>query len=249
VLANGRYAPSTRLGKALLSALLEDEVAPSRRTAPNTATLAARDAVEGLLRHWDDAIASRLFAMNVELDEPLIRRRAFAEHLAATHGRLERDPASQPVSRSPFHLEWWLRGEHGRVKAEILLSPELPPLVQTLNLTSVPEPPPPLGAAAERIAAALTLVDGTAPRWPAELPLAASVDADALARSMRATEARFGTVRIESVVASDGLRSATFRLVGSRGGSLDLALERDDVTGEVSAVKLSPTRLGTVAIG
>ena len=38
---------------------------------PNAATEAARAAVERLMERWDDALAAELFAMNVELDEPL----------------------------------------------------------------------------------------------------------------------------------------------------------------------------------
>jgi CubicO group peptidase (beta-lactamase class C family) len=243
VLANGRYAPATHLGRALISALLEDEAAPSRRVEPNAATVAARVAVEGLLRHWDDAAAERLFAMNVELDEPVARRRAMMERLAATHGRLASDDSERPVSHNPFHLEWWLRGERGRVKAEILLSPERPPLVQTLNLTSVPEPPAPLRAAAERIAEVLAANAGASPEWPSDLALAPSIDAAALARALRAAEARYGSVKVGSVVAGDGARAATFRLECSRGGAIELALERDDETGALSSVKLTPVRM------
>jgi CubicO group peptidase (beta-lactamase class C family) len=246
VLANGRYAPAARLGWDLLTGMLQDEAAPSRRVRPDAATLQARDAVEGLLRVWDDGVAAELFAMNVELDEPIVRRRALAERLATTHGRLEPDESEQPVSRSPFHLEWWLRGERGRVKVEILLSPELPPRVQTLNLTSVPEPPASLRSAAERIADVLSAKDGTPPGWPADLPLAPSVDPTALARSLRAGEARFGPVRLGHAIAGDGRRAATFRLVCSR-GSLDLALEREEDTAILTAVRLTPARLAPAA--
>ncbi len=247
VLANGRYAPATHLGRAALSALLEADVAPTRRVRPVVATLAARDAVEGLLRHWDDAVAEQLFSMNVELDEPLERRRELVARLRAIHGALEADASEPPTSRSPFHLEWWLRGERGRVKAEILLSPELPPLVQSLILTSVPDPPAELVAAAERIVAALGPTDGLAPAWPADLPLADSVDAAALARSLRAAEARFGPIRLGPAIAGDGLATATFRLGCSR-GSLDLGLDRDPDSGRVTAVRLAPARMAAVDV-
>src|SRR6185369_10158300 len=130
---------------------------------------------------------------NVELDEPVRRRRAAIEKLRETHGRLTPDPAEPPVANSPFDLAWWLRGERGgRVKVELLLNPQAPPLVQAMDLTSVPEPPAELRAAAERICAALAMADDRAPVWPAELALADGVDAAELARAMRAAEARFG---------------------------------------------------------
>ena len=42
----------------------------------------ARVAVERLLERWDDDEATALFAMNVDLDEPLALRRAEIERLA-----------------------------------------------------------------------------------------------------------------------------------------------------------------------
>ena len=242
VLANGRYAPSVHLARDMLQSLLDSEAVTSRRVRPAPATLAARAAVETLIDGWDDALAERLFAMNVELDEPLARRRATLERLRATHGRLVADPSEPPVSHSPFHLQWWLRGARGRVKVEILLSPELPPRVQALDLTSVPEPPAALQAAAERIVAALVVPDGGAPTWPPELAIDDTLDAAALARSLRATEARFGTVHIGSVIAGDGIKEATFRLDCSR-GHLDLQLARDPATGRLTKVGLRPVRL------
>jgi CubicO group peptidase (beta-lactamase class C family) len=241
-LANGRYAPANPLARQLLLALLEADVAPSRRVRPAAPTTRARRDVERLLDRWDDALADRLFAMNVELDEPLVRRRAFMEHLRATHGRLAPDPSEALISRSPFHLEWWLRGERGRVKAEILLSPELPPRVQAVNLTSVPEPSAVLQATAARIVAALAMAAGAAPAWPAELALGDRLDATALSRALRAAEARFGTVRLGPAIAGDGLRTATFRLACAR-GSLELTLERDEGSGALTDVRLAPVRM------
>jgi CubicO group peptidase (beta-lactamase class C family) len=241
-LANGRYAPSSLLSHELLVALLDAEVAAPRRIRPNPATEAAATVVEGLLEHWDDDVADGLVAMNVELDEPIARRKAFVEGLRSLHGHLAPDPAEPVVSHSPFHRQWWLRGERGRVRAEILLSPELPPRVQTLNLTSVPEPGAALRAAAERIAAALVVGDGQAPVWPRELAVDAALDPVALGRSLRATEARFGAVRLGPVIAGDGIRTATFRLDCVR-GHLDLVLERDPDTGRLTKVRLKPERL------
>jgi CubicO group peptidase (beta-lactamase class C family) len=241
-LANGRYAPASYLGQRLMNALLDAEALPVRRVRPNAATEAAAAAVEALLDTWDDAAAKALFAMNVELDEPIERRRAFAERLRAIHGRLVPDPTEPVISRSPFHRLWWLRGERGRVRVEILLNPEQPPRVQTLALTSVPEPPPALAAAAERIATALAVADGEAPTWPTELATAETIDRGALARSLRATEARFGKVRLGPAIAGDGIRAATFRLECLR-GHLELTLERDPDTGKLTKVRLQPARL------
>jgi CubicO group peptidase (beta-lactamase class C family) len=242
-LTNHRYGPV--LLKGLLDELLRLEVARPRRTAPNAATRTARDTVEGLLSSWDDAVAAELLAMNVELDEPLAARRAFVETLRERHGELTRDEDEPTASNTPYHLVWWLRGSRGgRVKAEILLSPELPPKVQTFALTSVPEPPAELRAAAERIVAA-TATPESGPvsiDWPSELAVGADVDLEALVRAMRAAEARFAPLTLGRPIEGDGERKATFRLESPR-GRVDLALTMDPATGCLDAVALTPVRL------
>jgi CubicO group peptidase (beta-lactamase class C family) len=241
-LANGRFAPASLLAQQLLVSLLDAEAVAVRRVRPNAATESAAAVVEGLLDQWDDAAAASLFAMNVELDEPIERRKAFVQRLRATHGRLVPDPGEPVVSHSPFHRQWWLRGDRGRVRVEILLTPQQPPLVQALTLTSVPQPPPALQAAAERIVAALAVGDGEAPVWPSELAIAETLDRSGLARALRATEARFGKVRLGPSLAGDGVRTATFRLQCVR-GELELVLERDPDTGGLTKVRLRPSRL------
>jgi hypothetical protein len=198
--------------------------------------------VDDLLRDWDDARAAALFAMNVELDEPLASRRATIEALRARHGTLRPDPDEPTESNTAFHLAWWLAGDRGRVRAEILLSPELPPRVQALTLTSVPEPPPALRAAADQVVAALASC--TAGRLPilTDLPLSDAVDRAALTRSLRAADARFGGIRLGKPVAGDGEKAATFRMDCER-GKLELAMTWDPEARVLTAVSLVPARL------
>lgn len=243
-MANGRYAPAALLVHELLLALLAAEVRPPRRVLPAPATVAARAAVERLLARWDDEAAEALFSMNVELDEPIAHRRRTIERLHEVHGRLLPDAAEPAISRSPLQLEWWLAGERGRVQVEILLDPQLPPRVQSLNLTSVPEPPAELVRAAERIVAALDCRDGETPSWPDELTVDASLDRRGLERSMRAAEARFGTVHLGPPIAGDGARAVTFRLRCAR-GALDLRLEREPGRGTLTIVELRPSPAST----
>jgi CubicO group peptidase (beta-lactamase class C family) len=239
VLANGRYAPAVQLGRELLNTILESAVASARKVRPAARTEAARAVVENLLRRWDDSAAAKLFAMNVELDRPIVERRAAVDAIRDIHGNLTPDPDAPPESQSPFDVAWWMRGERGRVKVEIQLSPEKGPLVQTLNLTSVPEPSPELRRAAEEIVAALVASDGGSPRWPESLPIGPDVDRAALDRACRATEARFGAVKLGPPIAGDGVRTATFRLECAR-GKVDLRLERNPEDGLLTAVGLVP---------
>jgi hypothetical protein len=244
-LTNHRYGPATPLARELLLALLAADATPVRRTRPEARTAAARDAVERLLSEWDDEAAADLFAMNVELDEPVALRKATAATLRERHGALRRDPSMPDESATAFHLAWWLIGERGgRVRVEILLSPEAEPKVQTLSVTSVPEPPAELRGAAEAIAGALA-TPGAQPMsitWPAGVTTTKDVDLEHVLRAMRATEARYGPVRLGACTAGDGETKATFRLESDR-GLLDLALEREADGKALTSISIVPARL------
>ena len=205
-LTNHRYGPAGPLAKEMLDVLLRLDSVAVRRVRPNAATIAAREAVEQLMARWDDDLAERTFAMNVELDEPLAVRRAKLERLHERHGVLRPDESEPEQSLTPYHLAWWLAGERGRVKVELLLSPEMPPRVQTFAVTSVPEPPALLRTAAERIVFAMEAPAGgpVAIDWPRDLVVAAGVDVGKVVRAMRATEARFGPLELGPAVDGDG---------------------------------------------
>jgi CubicO group peptidase (beta-lactamase class C family) len=239
VLGNHRYTWASLLGRQLLSALLDlsPVVSAARRIAPDPATVAARAAIESLLASWDDGVAAKLFAMNVDLDEPLDRRRAEIERLRGIHGRLTPDPDEPPTSLSSFDQTWWMRGDRGRVRVEMLLSPEPEPRVQTLNLTSAPVPPDELRELARIVVTAIS--DGPWGTLPATLAsaLGPALDQPALERAIRAASARFGPVRLDAVTAGTD-HAATWRLRGDR-GDLTLRVERDATSGAVTVELLT----------
>jgi CubicO group peptidase (beta-lactamase class C family) len=244
-LTNLRYGPATALARDALNGLLAADAAPIRRVRPEPRTEAARTAVEQLLASWDDEIALRLFAMNVELDEPVLDRKTTIATIRERHGALRRDGSEPEVSRTPFHLIWWLVGERGgRVRVEILLSPEAPPKIQTFSVTSVPEPPAALQRAAATIVAAMTPPEGrpVSIDWPAAVSVGETVDVGLVVRSMRATEARFGPVSLGPAIAGDGSTKATFRLDSPR-GKLDLILDYDADQDCIVAISIVPVRL------
>lgn len=242
-LANARYAPASLLARELLGVLLHADVAPPRRTRPNARTRAAREAVERLLEAWDDALAAELFAMNVELDEPIASRKAVLERIRERHGRLTPDHDAPGQSMTGFHQIWWLTGEHGgRVRVEIQLTPEATPRVQTLAITSVPEPPHALRHAAAALVDAINDGRAAGVEWPAALAVGSDLDLAAARRQLRAAEARFGPVELGPPIDGDGERKATFRLHGAR-GHLELALTHDLDAGCVAAVAIAPVKL------
>ena len=245
-LTNHRYGPGVPLARELLTELVQAEMAPIRRTRANAAVEAARAAAEALIANWDDARAADVLAMNVDLDEPLADRKATMARIRERHGALRRDESEPIESTTSFHAAWWLTGERGgRVRVEILLSPELPPRIQTFAVTSVPEPPAALRDAAALIVGVIG-ADGESAsgmiEWPSSLRVSAKVDLGAVGRSMRAAQARFWPVRLGPATAGDGETTATFRLESPR-GRVTLALERDPAIDCLIAVNLVPAPL------
>jgi CubicO group peptidase (beta-lactamase class C family) len=235
VLANHRYAPSSPLARDVMTSLLAADAVPARRIRATPALSAARVDVERLLAAWDDDIAARLFAMNVELDEPIVRRREAIDTVRTVHGALRPDPDLPEESQTRLHLAWWLSGGRGgRLRVEIRLSPESPPRVQTLGLTSVPEPSEPLRAVA---AAIIEAVNAPGPVLPVVLDLGPAIDRAALARVVRIAGARFAPLTLGPAVAGEGGKSATWRLRSER-GEVELAVERDPDTGLVTKLTL-----------
>jgi len=233
---NARYANVFMPARDALRAAIRAEPTRTRAVVPWPVTEAARRDVERLFEAWDDDLAARLFSVNVDLDEPLVRRRATIEKLRGIHGRLVPDDSEPARSDSPARLEWWLVGDRGCVKIEILMSPEPEPRVQTFDVTSVPEPRAELSTVAAAILAAF---EDPAPRWPSELRLGPAVDRDVADRELRTAAARYGAARLGRCMAGDGERKATWRVATER-GELELRLERDPDTGDVTAFALQP---------
>jgi CubicO group peptidase (beta-lactamase class C family) len=231
-LCNATYAPASRLTARLLEVALDPAGAPvpwvswtpaprpdDHRRSMAAATAAARTDVNRLIDAWDDALADRLLAANVDADEPLPRRRAAIERLRAEVGPLRPDhPDANPAqSSSPAHALWWRTGPGGRVRVEIRLSPQRPPRVQTLSVTGVPWPPAGVQDLAERIAAGLADPD---PAWPAGWHPPAEL-AGRIADELRVAAAWSGACSSALVMSGDGESRATFRL---EGGAVPLCL-------------------------
>ena len=220
MLGNRTYFPASRIAELMLTALVRAEVAPIRRLTPAPALEVARRAIERLLASWDDRLAATTFSMNVDMDDPIERRRAAIERLRETHGTLHRSD-EEPTFWSPIGAEWWLEGApgRGRVKVEITLDPQPVPRVQHLELTSVTEPDPRLRAMAEVL---VTSANG----GEAELTLGGDeIDRAEVERNLLFVRTLFGVARLGAPTAADGL-SATFGVIAER-GTLDLALSID----------------------
>ena len=234
--ANARYANVLTPSRDTLRAAIRAEPGRTRAVAPWSVTQAARRDLERLFETWDDDLAARLFSANVDLDEPLEQRRASLEKLRDVHGRLVPDDSEPARGDTPAHLEWWMVGDHGCVKIEILMSPEPEPKVQTFDVTSVPAPRVELSSLAEAIVGAFAEAAGD---WPAAARLGAKMDRAVAERELRTAAARYGPARLGRCMAGDGERKATWRVLTDR-GDLELRIECDPETGDVTAFALKP---------
>lgn len=140
-LTNGRYVTGSAQATRALQAVLAETAAPAGREPLWPETLQARTSVERLLRDWDAAVDGMPFAGNVDLDLDLDRRRSEVRRLVDTVGPLLDPAAPEDVlhSDSPAHVVWAVRGARGRLRCEIRLTPQNPPMIQTLEVR--PEPP------------------------------------------------------------------------------------------------------------
>jgi CubicO group peptidase (beta-lactamase class C family) len=230
-LANGRYAPVWDPAAAALGQVVE--ALSGRRCPPPAATAfaAAQDAVDGLLGEWDDDLVAG-FAPNVELDEPIARRRAEAARLAATHGRLRR--AGGVTLATPLRGSWWLSGDRGRVRAFVALTFEDPPRIQELSFTSVPEPPEDLAAAVAAIVAVVGGADDAL--LPACTDAVVRAELGAVVRELAVLVA---PCTVAGPSHGNGIDTATFEIHG-RAVTLELALQQDPAGGGISSVRIDP---------
>jgi CubicO group peptidase (beta-lactamase class C family) len=223
VLANSTYAAAPTLAEGLLDAALREAVparaAVSGRAAmghaapggPWPATLAARREANKLLYNWKDARADRLFSENVAQDEPYPERRRRIELVRERIGVFGEDKRRPAEFDSPAHCRWWLRGERGAVQAELRLTPERHPRVQSLTLATPPAPDAPLGRALESL---VSLLNDGARDWPPALLGSSQVDTTLLLRQLRMAGAWAGQCRQGGFRAGNGERSTTVELDG-----------------------------------
>lgn len=135
-LGNRTYAPMGLACSELMNTLVQDLHEQKQASASDLwpATVTAMAAVESLLTSWDDSVADQYFAVNMDLDQPRTERQ---QAIAATIGQMKsvaRVPGSLSSS-TPAHAKWLIEGESGHIQIELLMSPELPPKIQTLKVS------------------------------------------------------------------------------------------------------------------
>jgi hypothetical protein len=243
-LGNSTYAGMMTLTTRLLDAVLRHHEGPrsgygvalAPQAGPWPQTRAAREAVNGLLRSWDDAQASRLFSPNVAQDAPFDERREVIAMVRERIGDFADDQDRQPQFDTPAHCRWWLAGEHGVVQVQIQMNPERPPRVQSLTLAVPPVAGTPLG---NTLAAVVAWLNGADRDWPDSIPVAETVDAGLLARRLRMAAVWTGRARLGAYRAGDGGTAVAVELVGEH-ATLTLALVVDPASGLLRQADILP---------
>lgn len=246
-LSNGRYGGAVRIATSMLRTVLDAANAPSRVIAITTATSHIRGVVDRVLDSWDDAAVDAVVAANVDQDIPRAHRRAEIAAAVAAVGSLapasaEHDEGTSSLaSSSESHLVWWRRGERGRLRVEIRLTPQRPQRLQTLNVRAVAQPSVTLAETVDALVAALNCPRGQMPSWPMDVAvdvgvdIAAALDMAVLARVLQPQD-EF-EIAVHPCAATDE-HSATFELRRGRlVWELVLAVHAD--TGQVTSCALT----------
>jgi hypothetical protein len=108
-----------------------------RAIAASPALIEARDAVSRLVIKWDDALADRIAAQNLFLDQSKDRRRALIESLRARTGACM-PPADFDDVENALRGRWTMKCERENLHVSITLAPTMPPKVQFLAVDPAP---------------------------------------------------------------------------------------------------------------
>lgn len=131
-LSNRTYAPMTQLAEHIIHDLVAAEPKQPVLEQLWPETMEAMTIAEALLRQWDSDLADRHFAHNMDLDACRSDRRNEAAQFSQAIGAFNRDVTSVQ-SRTPAHARWTVEGRSGRVRIEVLMSPESVPRMQMLH--------------------------------------------------------------------------------------------------------------------
>ena len=133
-LANSTYAAPSVAAAAMLEALLRGGAPRTRKPEPWSELAEMRRAADQLIRAWDDDLADRVFAMNMDLDQPRAERRAHVAKVIAQLGDLDATADTDDDLVSACDLDWTIRGSTGQARVEMGLSVEPEPLIQVLDI-------------------------------------------------------------------------------------------------------------------
>jgi CubicO group peptidase (beta-lactamase class C family) len=140
VLENATYSGAWETATQLMDAVVEEVGFHLPEVAVWELTKEKAQQASSLVRHWDDAVAARIFEENVALDIPYGERRKHIEGLVDEVDGLRESGGTyfeDAKSDSPLHLIWTIPAKRGSLRCDIRLSPRTPSLIQTFKVSKV----------------------------------------------------------------------------------------------------------------
>lgn len=140
LLSNSHRSDPGLLGDQALAKALAFEDVPARTVRLWSETRKRMRDVETLIRDWDDELADRVLAANIDFDRPIAQRRAAIEDAIAQVGPL-REPRERPdilSATTPADVSWSIPGERGELICSIHLTPTRAAQIQELEVTAAP---------------------------------------------------------------------------------------------------------------
>ena len=233
-MGNVTYASFGELFNDSFAALQRTGALQPRVVVPSPALVSAQKDVSQLVMKWDDALAARIAADNLFLDETAERRAARIRDLNAKHGACQ--PALTIEAENALRGKWRMPCERGWVDVAITLAPTMPPRVQYLRVQGVLPPGTETVKVINTIMKLMNSWDGAM----AESLGAPGFDIARLRRQVDAAAA-WGTCKIGEAVAGDGSRESTVKLSCER-GTLSASISLDPNTHRLTNLELAPTR-------
>ena len=223
-MTNLTYSSPAPVFSKVFEAMRQTGALQSRQLPPSPALVSTQKALFDLWSEWKPAVAERIAASNLFLDQSAASRQTGLAALKNTVGRCELS--------GPVRAENWLRGEFdlacergSLVRMTFTLAPTTPePAVQFWAARAIQPFGPAMKKAAERAAAGK--LDGFKPR-------------------MEALTRNYGACKLGAVVAGDGVRQGTAQLDCAR-GKAELELELD-TKGKATRVAINPPATETCA--
>lgn len=233
-MGNVTYASWGGLFSDTLVALHRTGALQPRIVQPSPALLAAQKDVSQLITKWDDALARRLAADNLFLDESKERRAARIQELNARHGACR--PGASIEAENALRGRWRMPCERGWLDVAITLAPTMPPRVQLMRVESVLPPSEEMTGTVE---ATLRLMS----QWDekqAESLAAPGLEIERMRRQVAAAAA-WGACKAGEAVSGDGTGDSVVKLSCER-GTLLARVGLDPVSHRLLNFSLIPSR-------
>mgnify|MGYP003290928981 CR=1 FL=1 len=233
-MGNLTYAGFGGLFAEAATALHKTGAMQPRVPQPSKALLAAQKDVTQLVMNWDDALATRIAADNLFLDETLARRAARIRELQAKHGTCT--PASYIDAENALRGRWRMKCERGWLDLGITLAPTTPPLVQFMGVQPTLPPDQNLTKTFEIL---MRLLQAWEPKTAKSL-VAPGFDLEKMRRQFAAASS-WGACKLGDAVGGDGKLESSVKLMCDR-GNLFARVALDAETNRLKNLDLLPTR-------